>query len=118
MFVCKTIRPNNTNNLSSKPTASQKFETTSSRNKEKLNDIEKRIKDMQDVIQLTKKKDLGKKMFLFANANSKSSSSTYSSLPTYPTIDSIISVSFKKPTFFSYSYSTYGESNHQVLNIF
>ena len=55
-----------------------------------------------------------------ANANSKSSSSTHSSLPTHSTITNIIDISSKRPTYFPSSFSTHEEINcqsyHYLLN--
>ena len=64
----KIFRQNNTNSLSCKPTIPKKIETTSFEKKEsssshehvvkrKLNNVEKRINDMKNVIQSIKKKN-------------------------------------------------------------
>ena len=104
------------------PTASQKLETTSSKKKEsalllehiaknKLNGIDKIINSMKNEIQSIEKKNLET---LANRINSNQSSVINSASPTHSTIDSIINISSKKPTCFSFSYSTHGESNCQL----
>ena len=70
---------------------------------------------MQNMIPSIKKKNPGKKITLITNANNKSLSSIHSSLPTHSTIANNIHASSKKPTYFSSSFSTHGESNSYSL---
>ena len=65
---------------------------------------------------MMKKKNLEKKVSLANRIISKPSSFINSASFAHSTIDSIVSISSKKPTYFSYSFSAYGESNNQSPN--
>ena len=69
------------------------------------------------MIRVIKKKNLGKKTLLIANANSEASSSTHSFSPTYSTIANSINISSNKATYFLPPFLLIGRVviNHPII---